>query len=772
MPGIRFVSVLQLLALAAPLAWPGVFPEPREMEPRQGHFQIDEGAVLLLPRNAAPADRSLARLVAADLADLHGLAVRTIETDRITPGTRAIVLGTPANPLVKAACTRIGVEVSAASPGREGYLLDSSPELVLVAGSDDAGAFYGVQSLRQLIERDGRNARVPALRIRDWPYKPLRGIKLYLPGRDNIGYFKRFIRDFMAYYKYNTLILETNAAMRLDRHPELNAGWYDFGSALASSRLSVVPGPRGIFPPSLDSPHYDTADGGVLEKSEVADLVRWAREHHIDVIPELPTLSHAYYLLSRHRELAETPDAEWPAAYCPHHPETHRLVFDVLDEYIEVTQPKIVHVGHDEWRVVWGDCPRCKDKNPAEVYAHDIRQLHGYLASKNIRMMIWCDHLLESARGPSFAPPKWNAPAGTRIAGALSPEQVKRWIPKDILLMNWTWDYPTDQAGEENERLLSELGFEQIYGNLRSRVPNYAARSLGRGVIGGAPSAWLSTTEFNFGKDVIGGFIGCSSLLWSSRWLENAELARMIQDRMPDARRRLSGRARPSEGIDPVVPLRLDRSFNARIAAASPGFPPEAWRGGRVQLGRQVFELAGGEGNQVAAVAYEAEQPAKLPREAPPIPIGEDVSSIIFLHAAARRGVDDQGYRQIFNHADTAGLLGWYEVVYEDGLVETVPIRYGVNIFEWSRRYSEIYFADAVRCGGTAERPVTFFSFEWTNPRPGKAIQEVRLKGARRFRDYTGKVMRENAVLLAAVSVVKKRAFPGPVRATRQGQKP
>ncbi len=254
MPGIRFASVLQLLALAAPLAWSGVFPEPREMEPRQGHFQIDEGAVLLLPCNAAPADRSLARLVAADLADLHGLAVRTIETDRITPGTRAIVLGTPANPLVKAACARMGVEVSAASPGREGYLLDSSPEFVLVAGSDDAGAFYGVQSLRQLIEHDGRNARVPALRIRDWPYKPLRGIKLYLPGRDNIGYFKRFIRDFMAYYKYNTLILETNAAMRLDRHPELNAGWYDFGSALASSRLSVVPGPRGIFPPAPTIP--------------------------------------------------------------------------------------------------------------------------------------------------------------------------------------------------------------------------------------------------------------------------------------------------------------------------------------------------------------------------------------------------------------------------------------------------------------------------------------------------------------------------------------
>ena len=67
----------------------------------------------------------------------------------------------------------------------------------LVAGSD-AGALYGLQSLRQLAFREQGQLRFKGVRVRDWPAKPFRGIKLYIPGRNNIPFFKRFIRDFMA----------------------------------------------------------------------------------------------------------------------------------------------------------------------------------------------------------------------------------------------------------------------------------------------------------------------------------------------------------------------------------------------------------------------------------------------------------------------------------------------------------------------------------------------------------------------------------------------
>src|SRR5579885_3574121 len=164
-----------------------------------------------------------------------------------------------------------------------GRFCPSDLGIAVVAGRDEAGAFYGLQSLRQLMKRDDGGVRLPGVRIRDWPFLPFRGIKMYLPGRENIGYFKRFVRDVMALYKYNQLILEVNAAMRLDRHPELNTGWIELAKDLAYTRRERAWGPGRQF---QDSANADTADGGVLDKEEVAELVRYARENHIEVIPE------------------------------------------------------------------------------------------------------------------------------------------------------------------------------------------------------------------------------------------------------------------------------------------------------------------------------------------------------------------------------------------------------------------------------------------------------------------------------------------------------
>jgi hypothetical protein len=123
----------------------------------------------------------------------------------------------------------------------------------------------------------------------------------------------------------------------------------------------------------------------------------------------------------------------------------------------------------------------------------------------------------------------------------------------------------------------------------------------------------------------------------------------------------------------------------------------------------------------------------------------------------------------IYDPEDTADMLGWYEIVYEDGFVTTVPIRYGVNISEWNweRRDSShdyAYQADAVSVGGSESNPITFFAFEWANPRLGKVIKEVRLKGTTGFRggdpgwvnDF-GPAIPDNGVILKAISFVRKR---------------
>lgn len=124
----------------------------------------------------------------------------------------------------------------------------------------------------------------------------------------------------------------------------------------------------------------------------------------------------------------------------------------------------------------------------------------------------------------------------------------------------------------------------------------------------------------------------------------------------------------------------------------------------------------------------------------------------------------------IWDQQDTPDLLGWYEIVYEDGFVNTLPIRYGVNILEWNwdERVSYkdyCYGADAVAVGSEPTKGITFFALEWINPRLGKVIGEVRLKGTTGFRGGSdrfdnewGSVIESNAVILKAISVVQKRA--------------
>jgi len=110
--------------------------------------------------------------------------------------------------------------------------------------------------------------------------------------------------------------------------------------------------------------------------------------------------------------------------------------------------------------------------------------------------------------------------------------------------------------------------------------------------------------------------------------------------------------------------------------------------------------------------------------------------------------------------------------VYEDNYVETIPIRYGVNILEWNILRPEklddwvegktgspqnfyCYQADAIDCSVDMDRyPITFFAFEWRNARFGKKIKSINLKGTKNFQNYRSKPIDENTITLIALSAV------------------
>jgi hexosaminidase len=453
---------------------------------------------------------------------------------------------------------------------RAGFVPDNAARRGL--WRDDDGAFYGMQSLRQLVVKENAQVGIRSVEIEDWPHVAFRGIRLYLPGHENIAFCRRFLRDFMALYKFNKVIVEVNASMRLDRHPELNAGWIDFARDLYYTQRY---NPLGAHATDQNSAHHDTADGEILEKDEVADLVRYANAQHIEVIPEIPTFTHSYYLLTRHKELGAISGAEWPDIYDPTRPEVYKLVFDVFDEYIEVMKPKMVHIAHDEMFYPVELCIPGRSKDPSELWAGDVRKIHDYLAAKGIRTALYGDHLIESVRGVHRKPYKSKTGWEYNMPGALTPQQVTDLIPKDTLVANWFWHdvRAAEGRGEPNDVKLSDWGFQQIHANFMYNIQNYARP----GVIGGAPSSWAATTEYTMGKDLMLDFLGTANLMWSTHWPEEQALSKIVQSMMPDVRRRLSGKVLPSR---PAILSNRWRSPRRRMALADLTYPrsrPAAW---------------------------------------------------------------------------------------------------------------------------------------------------------------------------------------------------
>ena len=745
-----------------------IFPIPQEMEVTQADFELTENTLVLVPTNPSPEGLFLARFFIRELCDRYGLALIFQEATELPADRPVVLMGSIQNPLVQAFCRQNNFNISAKQPGPEGYLLRVTDKIALVAGSDAPGAFYGLQSLRQLIKRDG-DVKIQGVQVRDWPATSFRGIRLYIPGRENITFFKRFIRDFMALYKFNKVILEVNACMRFDSHPELNAGWIEFAKSLHYTRRSRPAGPHDQF---QDSAHHDAGDGMVLEKDEVRDLVEYARAHFIEVIPEIPSLTHTYYLLTRDRELAEIQAAEWPDTYCPANPKSYELLFDVFDEYIEVINPQMIHIGKDEWRMEVNVCLRCKGKDYTELFVNDVNQIYDYLTQKKIRVGMWGDHLLESVRSKGFRDRKSSSGYEYQIPGAITPEQVKNSIPKDILIFNWFW------GESSNDRALQKFGFQQVYGNFRPNISQWEQRRQWSGVLGGAPSSWAATTEFNFGKDLLYDFLGCANLLWSSHLLEQKGLAVTVQQLIPSIRGYMRAVPLPSEDGDPVAALDISQYFNAATGEEMLGADLNYLQTGTVGIGPKVFQLGSANengGKRVILVRTTVTSENDVPNEIRGIQVNEDVSSLIFLHACAKPAGNEKSYRTIYNFDDTADLLGWYEIVYEDGYLETIPVRYGVNILEWNLRRPEkidnwpegstgaqqnfyTYAADAIACSqNMKEQPITFFAFEWKNSRFGRVIKEINLKGTRHYLNYKNKPIDENAIILLAISQVKKR---------------
>jgi len=537
-----------------------------------------------------------------------------------------------------------------------GYVLDIRQSDTLIAGYDAAGVFYGAQSFLQFLLQ---HRALPMGTAQDWPYKPLRGVHLYMPGRQDIPFFKRFVK-WLASLKYNTLFLEVGGGMRYDRHPEINAGWEKF----CKEAEAYPGGPEALQSNSTrfikDSTHTELGGGSFLEKAEVRELVDFANSLFIEVIPEAQSLSHSYYLCTAHPEIAELAEDPWPDTYCPSNPKSYELYFDVLEEVIEVFHPRILHIGHDEVYNL-GVCPACRGKSGSELLAGDLLRIHGFLMERGVRMAMWGDTLLP------FTINGWEGGVARTIeresgARAVIPEMWRavEQLPRDVLISEWQGN--TDPRAMQ---FFLREGFEVYCGNFGDnfaahRYPQWNERSKSPAVLGGEPSTWCEVSEFAFGYNAcIFNMLFSAQLLWwrHYRGLERENLSKEVAAQMPVTRYLLSGETVPS------------RRKGARLIRLTP-------------QGRETDPLPFA--HELAGVCLDAERPTAE------LLAGMKLESLQITSAAVCQRLRQPTWALVAVHQYPAeDLVAEVRVRYADGSSATLPVYYGTHVGQWDVPFAE-----------------------------------------------------------------------------------
>jgi hypothetical protein len=656
-----------------------------------------------------------------------------------------------------------GSEAIPAEPRPEGYFIAAEGEAIVVSARDPRGFFCALQTLRQMAEcradADETTRWIKRATVFDHPHAGIRGLHLYLPAREHVPFFRRLVTG-LAALKYNRIYLEVSG-MEYKRHPEINQAWLEYARDMdefpekAKSYQSAFH--TRERPWYRDSIHIENAGGSFLRQEEVRELVSWCRAHLLEVVPEVQSLSHCDYLVIPHPEIAEMPQDPYPDSYCPSNPKSYELLFDVMEEVIDVFEPKLVNIGHDEWYTP-GRCPRCRTRDAGELLAEDVTRIHDYLAARGIETEMWGDKLLNAhtpdARGQGGA---------RRVVENYSTSEIyatmpATWgavsaIPKDVRIGNWYWRLEPgafDWLAGHNLRRTAYMNFSGV------DVKDWEVYSRMETVQGGSLSHWDLVEEDTMAREgILTDIVYSSWPLWNETYTNGSweHVRDLTLGYMPGFMAFLGGRSLPSlssrDGERVSIQLRheiKDRLYMDASAIELRTFTdtvidhPAA---GKYYRGAAVFQVERPQSYRIAVV-------------------NERFDSLVFSHAASItlpwRGAD-HGYR-LEDYA-----LGFYTVIYADGASARVDLHYGRNIAHngagWGRADTGFSFSAGIELLQAAyyTRPriktlnrtdqVTVYDYEWVNPFPEREIRSISLSLACRGVPYSVFVYDVHGIRLA-----------------------
>jgi hexosaminidase len=380
----------------------------------------------------------------------------------------------------------------------EGYLLDIQKQEVSLKAQTPTGIMRGIQTLRQLFVTDFHQEKrskwyLPLVLVEDYPAFQHRGLLLdvcrhYFDKKIVLKYI-----DALAYYKMNVLHFHLTEdqgwRMPIDKYPLLNE--------ISSWRLDT------------NGQKY----GGYFTKEELKEIVAYAEERHITVIPEIELPGHAQAALAAYPQFSCNGGPievvnEWGVfkeIYCAGNDSTFIFLEDVLTEVMDIFPSKYIHIGGDEApKFRWEHCPKCQQrmqteglKDEFELQSYFVQRIEQFL-NKNGRQLIGWDEILEGGLSPNATVQSWRGMDGGKEA-AESNHQVIMSPTSHCYL-----DYP-----------LSSIDLQKIYEF--DPIPADLDAIYHKNIIGGECNMWTERVpdEANLDSKVFPRMMGLAEVLWT-----------------------------------------------------------------------------------------------------------------------------------------------------------------------------------------------------------------------------------------------------------------
>ena len=301
-------------------------------------------------------------------------------------------------------------------PSPESYTLSVTPQQILIRATSGAGLFYGVQTLLQLAQPSGAGSySIASVEIEDTPRFAYRGLMLDVSRHFSTKEFIKKQIDALAYYKINRLHLHLTDA----------AGWrleikkYPLLTEFAAWRTDPTwkqwwNGGRKYV--RFDAPG---AYGGYYTQDDIREILEYARQHYITVIPEIEMPSHSEEVLAAYPQLSCSGEPYKNSDFCVGNEETFMFLENVLTEVMELFPSEYIHIGGDEaGKSAWKTCPKCQKRmtdehltNVDELQSYLIHRIEKFLNNHGRHLLGW-DEILQGGIAPNATVMSWRGEEG------------------------------------------------------------------------------------------------------------------------------------------------------------------------------------------------------------------------------------------------------------------------------------------------------------------------------------------------------------------------